>query len=245
LLRRYWKFRHSEIQQNLCYDENIQRLKDAVRAYNPDFSFPLKDEILTIEEIRKHYSAATKALSKCQENAEGHRIQCQYDLLAKYESDTDPATQEESKQKVKIVRRNIQGEETRGFFKILEASSCQDHQVAFKSCWYPVTKQPTHHHHPKRSEHFSATLQHKHFLVYNRQSFRAAADSPCGHGIIHDAMSFSSLTPAGEEILQGKVPPEWHGDNDILREFLASFAIPKNVKEAKAIKTEISEADFV
>jgi hypothetical protein len=53
------------------------------------------------------------------------------------------------------------------------------------------------------------------------------------------------LTPAGEELLQGRVPPEWHGNNDLLQEFLASFAIPQNVKEAEAIKTEISEDDFV
>jgi hypothetical protein len=84
----------------------------------------------------------------------------------------------------------------------------------------------------------------KYLLAYNRQSFRAAADSPCGHGIIHDAMSHSSLTKVGDDLLDGKIPSEWHGDNELLREFLASFAIPQNVKEAEALKTEISEADF-
>jgi hypothetical protein len=85
----------------------------------------------------------------------------------------------------------------------------------------------------------------KYLLRYNHQSFRAAAESPCGHGLIHDAMSYSSLTSAGKELLQGKIPPEWHGNNNLLREFLASFAIPKNVKEAEAIKPEISVNDFV
>ena len=77
LLRRYWKFRHSEVQQNLCYSENIARLEAAVRVHNQGFSFPYRDEILTIEEIRKHYNKATKDLTKCQANAEGHRIQSQ------------------------------------------------------------------------------------------------------------------------------------------------------------------------
>jgi hypothetical protein len=58
------------------------------------------------------------------------------------------------------------------------------------------------------------------------------------------SMSYSSLTKVGNELLNGKIPPEWHGDNDLLREFLTSFAIPQNVKEVEAIKTEISEADF-
>ena len=40
----------------------------------------------------------------------------------------------------------------------------------------------------------------EHLLRYNRQSFRAAAASPCGHGIIHDTLTFTSVrqsTPRG------------------------------------------------
>jgi hypothetical protein len=51
-----------------------------------------------------------------------------------------------------------------------------------------------------------AESMEKYLLSYSRKSFRQASDSPCGQGIIHDAMSFSSLTPAGEELLQGNYP---------------------------------------
>jgi hypothetical protein len=112
LLRRYWKFRHSEVERHLCYRETIDKLEAAVQSHNAKFAFPLRDTTLTIEEIRVHFNAATKALTKCQADAEGHRTQCQYDLLAKYETDTDPAMQEELKWKAAIVRRSIQGEET-------------------------------------------------------------------------------------------------------------------------------------
>jgi hypothetical protein len=54
-------------------------------------------------------------------------------------------------------------------------------------------------------------------LTFNREAFRAAAASPCGHGVIHDALSFTSLSPESEDLLKGIVPPEWHGDNSLLR----------------------------
>jgi hypothetical protein len=46
----------------------------------------------------------------------------------------------------------------------------------------------------------------RHLLLYNRDSFRAAATSPCGHGVIHDALTFSSLSPESERLLEGLVP---------------------------------------
>jgi hypothetical protein len=261
LLRRYWKFRHNEVTHNLCYNENSERLEAAVRVHNNKFSFPLREEELTIEEIRIHYNAATTALMKCPANAEGHRIQCQYDLLTKYESDGDPATQEESKQKAGIVKRNMQGKESRGFFHNIGSVVKPRASGGVQKLLVPRHKKSESPRPPPEAirallrdthekdlvwEHIANVEDmNKDLLVYNHQSFRAAADSPCGHGIIHDAMSFSSLTPAGEKLLQDIIPPEWHGNNDLLREFLAFFAIPKKVKEAAAIKTEISEDDFV
>ena len=47
-----------------------------------------------------------------------------------------------------------------------------------------------------------------HILQYNKDSFRAAADSPCGHGIIHDALTFTSLSPESEALLSGIIPDE-------------------------------------
>jgi hypothetical protein len=81
-------------------------------------------------------------------------------------------------------------------------------------------------------------------IHYNRDSFRAAANSPCGHGVIHDAITFSSLSKEASDVLAGLVPPAWHGDDNTLREFLASFATPSTVKLHGEIPSEVSEADI-
>ena len=43
----------------------------------------------------------------------------------------------------------------------------------------------------------------RHLLHYNQGSFRAAAESPCGNGVIHDAITFSSLSPEATTLLSG------------------------------------------
>ena len=71
-----------------------------------------------------------------------------------------------------------------------------------------------------------------HLLLYNRDSFLAAAESPCGNGVIHDTITFSGLSPEATSLLSGDIPPEWYGDNAATRsEFLASFTIPPSVRE--------------
>ena len=117
LLRRYWKFRLSEAKEDICYDGAIERIEAAIRQHDEDYRFPKKDEELSIDEIRTHYNAATKALTKAQLNADEHRIQSQYDQLAELEADRNPDTMEESKRMIKIIERNIQGETTRSMFQ--------------------------------------------------------------------------------------------------------------------------------
>jgi hypothetical protein len=85
-----------------------------------------------------------------------------------------------------------------------------------------------------------------HILQYNKDSFRAAADSPCGHGIIHDALTFTSLSPESEALLSGIIPDDWcSGSNNYLREFLASFMIPMHVRNHGDIPTGISDDDVI
>jgi hypothetical protein len=84
----------------------------------------------------------------------------------------------------------------------------------------------------------------EHLVHFNREAFRAAASSPCGHGIIHDALTFTSLTTEAEDLLRGIVPETWHRDDQLLKEFLASFAIPNSVQEADPIPTNITSEDI-
>jgi hypothetical protein len=68
--------------------------------------------------------------------------------------------------------------------------------------------------------------------------------SPCGHGIIHDTLSYSGLSTASDSIPRGEIPPEWNVEDGLLRSFLASFAIWANLKGKRDIKSTITEEDF-
>ena len=74
-----------------------------------------------------------------------------------------------------------------------------------------------------------AGAMERHFLDYNREHFRKAAASPCGHGVIHDTLMYSGLSAASDSILRGEIPPEWNVEDGLLRSFLASFAIPRQI----------------
>ena len=80
-------------------------------------------------------------------------------------------------------------------------------------------------------------------MKYNSESFRAAAESPCGHGIIHDELTFTSLFPAASGLLQGQLPPHWPTDDPTLQAFLASFTMPENVTATDPISTDLSTDD--
>ncbi len=80
-------------------------------------------------------------------------------------------------------------------------------------------------------------------LRYNRNSFRAAAISPCGHGKIYESLTYNSLSPEALEVLSGTIPADWFGNDYILREFLTSFAMPDSVKHSARISTDIAAQD--
>ncbi len=83
----------------------------------------------------------------------------------------------------------------------------------------------------------------KNLLRLNRQHFRAAAASPCGHGTIHDQLTFTSLSPVAKALLEGTIPPDWYGNDELLREFLTSFIIPDSTKHLPPIDTSIANSD--
>jgi hypothetical protein len=77
----------------------------------------------------------------------------------------------------------------------------------------------------------------QYLLRYNNTSFKAAAESPCGHGIIHDSITFSGLSPSASKLLMSEVPSAWVGRDDILTEFLVGFTIPSSVQDSSLIST--------
>lgn len=74
-------------------------------------------------------------------------------------------------------------------------------------------------------------------LKFIRQRFRAASISLCGHGTIHQKLTYSSFASAAKALLKGKIQPAWYKDTPLLREFLPSFSIPDKLKDTKPINT--------
>ena len=259
IVRRYWSLRLRESQHGGDYSETFYRWQSKIQYHDPDFRLQFLDEPLSVEQIRAHLNRSNREFRRMQKHSTPLRLQSYQDLLGTYEDDTDPSTKDESRRKAKIVRNTIAGESTRHIYRNIR-------QVLKPTAVSSLSKILT----PKTSTsdtaaNFSAyrVLQdsspddllwdtvfdreelEKQILLYNKDSFRAAAESPCGHGVIHDALTFTSLSSEAEELLQGTVPAHWHGQDNVLRQFLASFAIPDHVKSNPDIPTVVSETDVL
>ncbi|KAI2505300.1 hypothetical protein MHU86_9100 [Fragilaria crotonensis] len=188
------------------------------------------------------------------------RLKCYEDLIVRYETDTNPATMTASRHKAKVVRRTIDGETVRNKFreirrtvkpftasslsKILVPSGSsaldQDGEEASSAYHILQTQDPSD---VLWDTVIERSQMEAHLLKYNRDSFRAASESPFGNGLLYDAITFSGLSLASDKILDGMPPCEWSHEDQALREFLASFTIPPSVKVKGYIETAISHDD--
>ena len=255
ILRRYWLLRLRESLRDEQYSQTFQRWKQRIRLRDSIFSLPLLDKQLTVSEIREQLNRANRAFRKTQRQATPLRLQTYHDLLATYEDDMDPKTRSESSRKARIVRNTIRGETTRHTYKNLRLTLKPSPQSSLSKLQVPsglsemdstyLTIQETPLEDIVWDTVFDRSDIEKHIAKYNRDSFRAASESPCGHGVIHDALTYTSLSPAAEELLKGEVPEHWHGDDNQVRDFLASFAIPPHVSATEPIPTILSESDVL
>jgi hypothetical protein len=81
----------------------------------------------------------------------------------------------------------------------------------------------------------------KHLINYNKQAFRAAAASPCGHGQIYEDLGFMGLSEDADLLLKGHLPPTWNIQAPLLQDFLLQFAIPANTLNLQPISTVITD----
>ena len=149
------------------------------------------------------------------------RRKCYEDLLESYTEDSNPATIQESRRKAKIVRHTMDGEVIRTKFRNIRRVVKPTALSSLSRVLIPRQRDPTDPHSP---DDLYTLLQsrdaddivwetiaerdkiERHLTEYNRASFRAASESPCGHGVIHDAITFSSLSPASMNLLEGEIP---------------------------------------
>jgi len=246
LLCRYWHLRLYGQQRQRDITASIARLLKIIRKHDHNYSFPLQDTLLSITTIAEQWNKAKKALKAIQNNARELRYQSYEDLLFKYEFDSNP----ESVRRKKIVASTIRTEKCRDTFRQIRiaAKPFQESSGGLTSVMVPRISVPkstasqapnentgAHFYewltaHPEGPTEWEIVTERNkvehHLLSYNQASFKAASTSPCGHGTILDDLTFSSISEAGDTILQGQIPERWHIENQLLSEFLKSFASP-------------------
>ena len=258
--RLYWKLRLREVEKNANYSSTFHRWQSQIQEHDPTFAFPHSHEQLSAERIRSEFNKASEAFRRCQKAAIPLRMKCYEALLDKYSDDFNPETSDESRRKAKIVRNTIDGEVLRSKFRDIRRVMKPTSSTSLSKVMLPRKDE---HGGPPASDATYQFLQEtdpqdliwetvverdqieRHLLDYNQASFRAASESPCGHGLIHDALKFSSISPASINLLSGEIPQEWHQDDECLREFLASFIVPESVHKAGDIPTEITDDDVL
>jgi hypothetical protein len=258
ILRRYWKLRLREVTDlSLEYTVSFHRWQAKVQQYDPTFVLPYLGQVLSAEKIREHFNRATKVFRRCQRSSVPLRAKCYQELLETYQDDDNPDTCKESKRKARIVQKTIASEVCRGTFREIRKVVNPSERSGIMKIMIP--RLPTQEGEDKNTYQLLQQTDpedliwetiinkediERHLLNYNRHSFRAASESPCGHGVIHDALTFSSLSQASMSILKGDIPHDWGNDDEALKEFLASFAVPDRVANSPPIPFQISEDDL-
>lgn len=260
ILRRYWLLRLREKLRDEDYTATFHRWQQVVQSHDSAFRLPFLGQSLPIEHIRASLNQATREFRRCQKHSIPLRLRTYQELLETYQDDDNPTTKGESRRKAKIIQTTIAGESLRHVFSNLRQVVRPSVQSGISKVMVPSNTSMT----SSIESAYRITQDtssddilwetvvtrediDRHLLQYNRDSFRAASSSPCGHGVIHDALTFTSLSPASEEeLLAGNIPPSWCVQQDNhLREFLASFVIPPQVYLHGDIPTEISEDDAI
>ena len=255
IIRRYWLLRLRELNKDEDYTSTFQRWQSQVQVHDSSFRLPHLGDLLSLEQVREHLNRSTRTFRRLQKQSTPLRLQTYQDLLASYEDDDDPGTREESRRKAKIVRNTLAGEGTRHIFSNLRQVLKPSVSHSLSKVLVPQVSDGETSVYRKLQEESPDDMLwetvvdrdalEQHILQYNHESFRAAAESPCGHGVIHDALTFTSLSKEAEELLYGTVPSHWYGQDDMLKHFLASFAIPAHVQSSGEIPSTVSEADVM
>ena len=198
----------------------MQRLEDQVREHDPSFRLPHRDESFSMEALEQHLDTATLDLRKIQRSAPEHRMRSLYDLLAFYESGASDVSASEARRRSTGLRSSIRNGTIRGTFsnirqelKPVEQSGLQHVNIPSAAMdssdvtpYSFLQQSPADVIWEKVIDRAAIEAQ---ILRYDQESFRAAASSPIGHGLIHDELTFTSLSPTAVELLKGHIPAQW------------------------------------
>ena len=266
ILCRYWRLR-LKARNHADYSETYTRLLQTAQQHDPHFTLPSLGIGLEPKEMSRQLKQAIRHLKKCQQESRELRHRTYQELLIRYENDNDPSTQLESIRRAKIVRNTMRAEDIRANFRDirLAAKPFQTQQGGLKSLMIPSLPQSNSLSDRERYNTYDYLINtpetdvrwetildreeiERYLLAYNQRSFRAAAASPCGHGVVLDQITFTTMSNAATEFMEGLVPPEWHEDNSMLKEFLHSFYAQTHSAQSgegrRTIRTRIRAIDI-
>ena len=256
LTNRYWRLRPREQLHQEDFAETFLRMAQQAQQKDQTFQFPMLNIPLSVGEIKDHLNKSTKFLHTCKANSTELRYKCYHDMVAIYENDNDTTTMKESQRKSKIVQKTIKSEQCRAMYRKIRQILQPTTHGALTRIMVPRLKTTTEL--PEDFQKFLETTAEDNIewdsilnkesidynlLRFNRNHFRAASASPCGSGQIHEELTFTSLSEPAKELLNGTIPPQWYGNDELLREFLTSFAIPPKIQTMPSIPTTITEDD--
>jgi hypothetical protein len=244
------------------FQNTYKRLLQIAQQHEPTFVLPHRYDELSKDDIASHHKDARRKYRQTQQASLELRYKSFNELLIKYENDNNPDTQHESSRRAKIVKTTMRSEEVRANFKKIRLSvkPASHAPGGLKSIMIPTTHENQTKVPPEDTYQYLTTTPEaevrwetildreeieSHLLEYNRKSFRAAAATPCGHGTIVDAITFTATSQAARDFTNGIIPPEWYGDNTVLHEFLKSFFAPPDIHNEKLISTSITSEDVI
>ena len=216
--------------------------------------------MLDIQSIRSRLNQSTRELRKVQMNSADICKASYKDLLAICNADMATSTKSKSQRKAKFVNQAILSESTKDVYSRLK-------NIVKPSEFQALSKieisRPDTQLEPTLPGQIHSALDRfapdnsiwdtiiakedmeEHLLQFNKIAlFKAASESPCGNNVIHDALTYKSLSEEAKDLLHGIVPVTWYGNDNLLKEFLSSFQIPESVLTKDLISTDISTADL-
>ena len=231
-------------------------MQQQITAHEPTFRIPFLGDHVSTENIKINLNKSERHMKQCQKDSHGLRYRCYQDLLATYESDNNPETHKESKRKSNIVKNTIKSEQCKAMHSNIRNTVKPTPYGGINRILVPRHKDMQQY--PTNFQEFLATTEEHdiqwdtildktsidlNLLRFNRNHFRAASASPCGKGTIHEKLTFTSLSRPAQELLKGHIPKEWYRNDELLREFLSSFAKPESINNMDPISTLITTED--
>jgi hypothetical protein len=110
LLLQYWRTRFKDPFNESTSERTFQTIGDEIRGYEPEYQLPQRDQDLTIEAIRKEFTAASTVLKLAQKEAGPLRYKFQTELVEKYRD-------KGNLKRMRIVERCIQAEHSQAMFR--------------------------------------------------------------------------------------------------------------------------------